>query len=69
MALWDGRFSGGPGDDMVAFSQSLDTDMRMWREDIEGSRAHVTMLGEVGLLVGERQLRAATWLDRDRLFL
>ncbi|MCO4748381.1 MAG: argininosuccinate lyase [Proteobacteria bacterium] len=50
MALWDGRFSGGPGDDMVAFSQSLDTDLRMWREDVEGSRAHVTMLGEVGLL-------------------
>ena len=50
MALWDGRFSGGPGDDMVAFSQSLDTDMQMWAEDIEGSRAHVVMLAEVGLL-------------------
>ena len=53
MALWDGRFSGGPGDDMVAFSQSLDTDMQMWAEDIEGSRAHVVMLAEVGLLEEE----------------
>ena len=57
MALWDGRFSGGPGADMVAFSQSLDVDLRMWREDIEGSRAHATMLAEVGLL-SEEDLQA-----------
>jgi argininosuccinate lyase len=50
MALWDGRFSEGPGDDMVRFSECLDVDLRMWRDDIEGSRAHATMLGEVGLL-------------------
>jgi len=50
MALWDGRFEGGPNAEMQAFSESLDTDMLMWREDIAGSIAHVTMLGEVGLL-------------------
>lgn len=50
MALWDGRFSGGPAEDMVLFSESLDVDMRMWRQDLEGSRAHVRMLGDVGLL-------------------
>jgi len=50
MALWDGRFSEGPGDDMIRFSECLDVDLRMWRDDIEGSRAHATMLGEVGLL-------------------
>ena len=50
MALWDGRFEGGPSAEMQAFSESLDTDMLMWREDIAGSMAHVTMLGEVGLL-------------------
>jgi argininosuccinate lyase len=50
MALWDGRFSGGPAADMVAFSQSLDVDLQMWREDLTGSRAHARMLGEVGLL-------------------
>ena len=52
MALWDGRFSGDPAEDMVQFGQSLDVDLRMWREDLEGSRAHVRMLGEVGLLDG-----------------
>ena len=53
MALWDGRFEGGPSAEMQAFSESLDTDMLMWREDIAGSMAHVTMLGEVGLLTNE----------------
>lgn len=50
MALWGGRFEGGPNAEMQVFSESLDTDMLMWREDIAGSLAHVTMLGEVGLL-------------------
>jgi argininosuccinate lyase len=53
MALWDGRFSGGPADRMVAFSQSLDVDLHMWREDLEGSRAHARMLAQVGLLSAE----------------
>ena len=50
MALWDGRFSGGPAKDMVAFSACLDVDVRMWAEDVAGSKAHATMLGEVGIL-------------------
>jgi argininosuccinate lyase len=50
LPLWDGRFSASPADDMVAFSESLSVDLAMWPEDIAGSRAHVTMLGEVGLL-------------------
>jgi argininosuccinate lyase len=50
MALWDGRFSGGPAEAMQRFSESLSTDLLMWREDIQGSRAHATMLCEVGIL-------------------
>jgi argininosuccinate lyase len=50
MALWDGRFSSGPAADMIAFSECLGADMRMWREDIDGSIAHAKMLGSVGLL-------------------
>ena len=53
MALWGGRFEGGPNAEMQAFSESLGTDMLMWREDIAGSIAHVTMLGEVGILSTE----------------
>lgn len=53
MALWGGRFEGGPGQEMQVFSESLGTDLLMWEEDIAGSVAHVTMLGEVGLLSSE----------------
>ncbi len=53
MALWSGRFSGGPAEEMQVFSESLSTDLLMWQEDIAGSRAHATMLGEVGLLTAE----------------
>ncbi len=48
--LWHGRFADGPADALMALSVSLPFDQRLAPEDIEGSRAHVTMLVEVGLL-------------------
>ena len=53
MALWDGRFDDDPSEEMQAFSASLDEDLQLFEEDIAGSIAHVTMLGEVGLLAAE----------------
>jgi argininosuccinate lyase len=50
VALWDGRFSAGPAQDMVAFGECLDVDMQMWREDLTGSRAHVEVLLDAGLI-------------------
>ncbi len=50
MALWGGRFEGGPAEEMQAFSESLSVDLEMVDEDIEASLAHVTMLGEAGLV-------------------
>ena len=58
MALWDGRFSAGPAQDMVAFGACLDVDMQMWREDLQGSRAHVEVLLDAGLIDAS---------DRDRI--
>jgi argininosuccinate lyase len=58
MPLWDGRFSSGPAEDMVRFSESLSVDLDMWREDITGSTAHAKMLCEVGILTVD---------ERDRL--
>ncbi len=63
MALWGGRFSGDPAEDMVRFSQSIDVDLRMAREDIAGSRAHARMLAEAGLLDGEELARILQGLD------
>jgi argininosuccinate lyase len=48
--LWHGRFADGPSDELLAFSESLSFDQRLAADDIEGSRAHVCMLGDVGLL-------------------
>ena len=48
--LWHGRFAEGPADALMALSVSLPFDRRLATQDIEGSRAHVTMLAEVGIL-------------------
>ena len=67
MALWDGRFSGGPAEEMLRFGESLGTDLQMWREDILGSRAHATMLGEVGILSAEEVSAILDGLDQVAL--
>jgi len=48
--LWHGRFGSGPADELLAYTVSLPFDRRLAGDDIEGSRAHVRMLGKVGLL-------------------
>ncbi len=69
MALWDGRFEGGPAAEMQAYSESLGVDLRMFEEDILGSQAHARMLASVGLVSGlERdQLLAGLEAVRDEL--
>ena len=47
---WGGRFN-EPVDDFVArFTASVDFDQRLFRQDIQGSIAHASMLSEVGVL-------------------
>ena len=47
---WGGRFS-EPTDAFVArFTASVDFDQRMYKQDIQGSIAHATMLAKVGVL-------------------
>ncbi len=48
--LWHGRFAGGPSEALQKLNDSLPFDQRMYAQDIEGSRAHVTMLASVGLV-------------------
>ncbi|MBW3637611.1 MAG: argininosuccinate lyase, partial [Armatimonadetes bacterium] len=51
--LWSGRFDSAPDAAMLRFSTSLPVDCRLWRYDIEGSIAHVEMLGECAILPRE----------------
>ena len=39
--LWHGRFEGGPADELMAYTESLSFDRRLWPDDIAGSVAHV----------------------------
>src|SRR5574344_38498 len=45
-ALWSGRFAEGPDAKAVDFETSIHVDERMALDDIHGSIAHATMLGE-----------------------
>ncbi len=50
-----GRFGAGPAADVAQFTDSMSFDWRLWRVDIQGSKAHTAMLQHVGLLTpGER---------------
>jgi len=59
--LWGARFASGPEASAWALGVSTHFDTRLWREDLEGSRAHVTELERIGVLdASERaQLDAA----------
>lgn len=48
--MWGGRFSGAPSEVMQAINVSIGFDKNLYRQDIAGSIAHATMLGEVGIL-------------------
>jgi argininosuccinate lyase len=62
--LWHGRFSEGPSDELLAFTESLSFDRRLASDDVDGSRAHVAMLGEVGLLDADEVAEVLGALDR-----
>ncbi len=48
--MWGGRFGGGPGEVMEEINASIPFDKRLWRQDIEGSRAHANMLASCGII-------------------
>lgn len=50
IALWGGRFAGGPADALTELSRSTHFDWRLARYDIAGSRAHARALHGAGLL-------------------
>lgn len=51
--MWGGRFAAKPSDMMAEINASISVDQRLWREDIEGSKAHAAMLAACGILTPE----------------
>ena len=49
-SIWGGRFSSGPSELMQTINASIDFDKRMYRQDIDGSKAHATMLAACGII-------------------
>lgn len=51
--LWAGRFSKEVDETVNAFNSSIAFDGRMYKQDITGSIAHATMLGDCGIISRE----------------
>jgi argininosuccinate lyase len=62
-ATWGGRFSAGPADLMLAFSESVSFDQRLAPFDIQGSKAHAAMLAHVGIITAKERDAIHTGLD------
>ncbi|MBY0230814.1 MAG: argininosuccinate lyase [Gemmataceae bacterium] len=50
---WGGRFASATDSRVVAFTESISYDSRLWRHDLRASAAHARMLAETGLLTAE----------------
>ena len=48
--MWAGRFSSEADPKVNDFNSSISFDARMYRQDIKGSIAHATMLGDTGII-------------------
>jgi argininosuccinate lyase len=62
-ASWGGRFTAGPAELMLRFSESVSFDRRLAPFDIAGSKAHSAMLAHVGLLTAKERDAIHTGLD------
>ena len=57
MKLWGGRFTKEENQLVHNFNASISFDQKFFRQDIEGSIAHVTQLGTVGIITEEEFLK------------
>ncbi len=62
-ASWGGRFTAGPADLMLRFSESVSFDCRLAPFDIAGSKAHSAMLAHAGLLTAKERDAIHAGLD------
>ena len=53
--LWGGRFTKETDQLVYNFNASITFDQKFYREDIEGSIAHVKMLGKQGILTEQER--------------
>ncbi len=62
--LWGGRFTKETDQLVYNFNASISFDKKLYRQDIEGSIAHVKMLGRQGILTSEEALEMSAELKK-----
>ncbi|MBL9186921.1 MAG: argininosuccinate lyase [Opitutaceae bacterium] len=62
-ATWGGRFTAGPAELMLQFSESVSFDRRLAPFDIAGSKAHSAMLAHTGLITAKERDAIHAGLD------
>ena len=66
--LWGGRFTKETDQLVYNFNASIGFDQKFFKEDIQGSIAHVTMLEKQGILTGEEKkliIKGLTSIEED----
>ena len=61
--MWGGRFSEGPDAIMQEINASIDFDKRLYAQDIAGSKAHVAMLADTGIIARQDAEKISRGLD------
>ncbi|MEM7214706.1 MAG: argininosuccinate lyase [Pseudomonadota bacterium] len=61
--MWGGRFASGPDAIMEEINASIDFDRKLYAQDIAGSKAHASMLGETGIISSEDANQIIAGLD------
>lgn len=66
---WGGRFASTPDKRLEAFNASVEFDVRLVREDVRGSVAHVRMLGRQGIIPVDdaRAIETGLWQVWDEI--
>jgi len=62
--LWSGRLAETPDSEAFAFQASINIDKRLVFDDIEGSKAHVQMLGKQGIIPKDSAAKIAKELNK-----
>ncbi len=69
MALWGGRFSSNTDELVTKFTESVSYDSRMYKQDIQGSIAHVKMLSKQGIIPSEDAVKIENKLKDIRVLI
>jgi len=64
--MWSGRFSASASSLLDEFNASIMYDRKLYREDIEGSIAHATMLAKQGILTADELTQITDGLNQVR---